>query len=358
MIEQEILKDAKQEFEDLRRVADGGEGHKKNEEVAVAAKRAAEYLSGGFDTLKEMGLALMAAVFASLDRSKLRLTQKGKALLNQLHQQKDETNESSLGWDELEAEVVVGPEMQRIISEAVAVGEEWILVEALCLSNQLTDMSVQPVPEEKEKSKTTSLVKQTARLILLDSANPAEAANRLLALSKEQRVLAIGSAYGQAMDGAPKARASLWAEKQGRRLEKVLDEMPDKEEAETIRSLIQAGETDAVLSMLRGRAGEISTVAPFLSEELISELFEKDADLNDDDESFFNSRLITITWTLVMEAKSKTAIRYLFFHEEGKKWWDMLVGLAGAGDEDAQQIIKGVEELSAEEDVSSEVVAT
>lgn len=357
MIEKIMLNDAKQEFEDLRRVADGGEGHKKNEEVAMAAKRAEGYLLGGFDILKEMGLALMAAVFASLERSELRLSQKGKALLNQLNQQKETLeSEFSLGWDELEAEVVAGPEMQEIISSALAVGDEWILVEALSLANQLTDLTVQPT--EKEKTKAVSLVKQTAGLVLLDSANPAEAASRLLALSAEQRTLAIGSAYGQAMDGAPEARASLWAEKQGRRLEKVLDEMPDKEVAETIRALIQAGETDAVLSMLRGRAGEISTVAPFLSEELISELFEKDADLNDDEATVFNSRLITITWTLVMEAKSKTAIRYFSSHEEGKKWWDMLVGLAGAGDEDAQQIIKGGEELFAEVDVSTEAVAT
>lgn len=133
---------------------------------------------------------------------------------------------------------------------------------------------------------------------------PREAAQALIPLEASTRAMVLGKAFRLKLEGVDPKHADDEKEKAGRHLERVIDEFSDAKE--TIRQLIEAGDTDLVLSMLAGNAGEFSTTAEVLDAELLAEFFNKDSEMNSTYHSARDARIVNVCWTLIMETKPDT----------------------------------------------------
>lgn len=174
---------------------------------------------------------------------------------------------------------------------------------------------------------------------------PREAAQSLIPLEASTRAMVLGKAFRLKLEGADPRHADDAKEKAGRHLERVIDEFHDAKE--TIRQLIEAGDTDLVLSMLAGNAGEISTTAEVLDAELLEEFFDNDAEMNSIFQSARDARIVNVCWTLIMETKSDTKGVNEFFlkTDMGLGLTNELGILAGFGatrDENIDQILKAL----------------
>lgn len=179
-------------------------------------------------------------------------------------------------------------------------------------------------------------------LVLRPDISAQNAAKALALLPPPQQALAIAAAFNRAMEDANKGDASNAAEHLGRRIEKVMDELPDFQA--TLQEMIEAGDTEVVLNMVRGRVGEEdSSAAQHLDVGLIALLFEKDADMNDRGEH--GARLVNMAWTLVKGTPVEHRGVNLFFlaTEEGQELVQELRAMDGC-DEEIQQILRSLRE--------------
>ena len=135
-------------------------------------------------------------------------------------------------------------------------------------------------------------------------------------------------------------------ERYGRRTEAVVDELPDP--SATISAMLEAGDTELVLSMVGGRIGEISTMVQYLSARHLVEFYMQDSDMQreiagygDDHAVDEAGRLIATAWTFVMETPLEHPGVNLFFFqtERGRGLVKDLSDAKSEGDEDASQIL-------------------
>jgi uncharacterized protein YjgD (DUF1641 family) len=174
---------------------------------------------------------------------------------------------------------------------------------------------------------------------------PREAAQSLIPLAASTRALVIGKAFRLKLEGVNPNHAEDAKEKAGRHLERVIDEFDNARE--TIHELIEAGDTDLVLAMLAGNAGDISTTAEVLDAELIEEFFDKDADMNSDLSGARDARIVNVCWTLIMEtpAETKGVNEFFLKTDMGLSLTRELEYLAGFGatrDENIDQILNAL----------------
>ena len=174
---------------------------------------------------------------------------------------------------------------------------------------------------------------------------PREAAQSLIPLEASTRALVIGKAFSLKLEGVHSDHAEDAKEKAGRHLERVIDEFDNARE--TIRELIEAGDTVLVLAMLAGNAGEISTTAEVLDAELLAEFFDKDAEMNSKIAFARDARIINVCWTLIMETKPETKGVNEFFLKTDMglaltKELEYLAGFGATRDETIDEILKAL----------------
>ncbi len=201
-----------------------------------------------------------------------------------------------------------------------------------------------------DKTNALTPVKE-AELALLDLSVSADvAAARLLALPLKQRRLAIAGRFGDALSAEKPTEMVGAAEKFGRRVEGVLDEMPEEARKETIRAMIEGDEegndTEVVLSMIRGRSGDLSTVAKYLDPDLVEMLYEQDPDMGNPET--MASRIVPLTWTLLIDNSAPEPVaRYFVYTPSAARIRDELARIAANGDEDALHILSRLLEMEA-----------
>lgn len=354
---------ARSEYEDQHRVHDGGAGYRKGEEVALGQRRAREYLAGGFTILKEAGLGLptMAAIFASLSRTELALDETGCHLLRQAKASMEQGSLQLPSWDDLYSHLKCGPKMTAICKE-VSVAEDKdkeTFILALLVASEISNLCKAKEQSPVVATEATAVTEEPRAMVtipqaeqaLLDLAYPTtEAASRLLALPLESRGLAIVGEWDRAISAVPAREAVNAAERLGRRIEDVLDQLPTDERRTTFEHLVTdrraEGGVNVVLFMVRGFAGDLSTTAQYLTSELVTEIYRTDPDLNF--ESLRLSRLVYLTWTLVVENPNKEpVIQFLTKTEAGLEILEELRQMAEEqSDEEAQVILRTVDETA------------
>jgi len=169
-------------------------------------------------------------------------------------------------------------------------------------------------------------------LVLAGQGNPKAAAAQLVRLPPEDRALMFSAFFNQALQTLSAKEASDGAERLGRRAELILDEMPNRELKATVTAMIEAEDTSFLLSMLRGNASGISTIAQFLTEELLEELFTKDADLaaadlrmkNENEEERVAGEAHGFTRTIgllttLLESPTRTILLFLIYNPTGRE---------------------------------------
>lgn len=132
---------------------------------------------------------------------------------------------------------------------------------------------------------------------------------------KDQKILSEEEIKIEAVRAAEPAK-----ERYGRRTEAVVDELPDP--SATISAMLEAGDTELVLSMVGGRVGEISTVVQYLSARHLVEFYMRDPDMNREISGYGGvqmidraSRLIATAWTFVEETPLEHPGVNLFFFQ-------------------------------------------
>lgn len=173
-----------------------------------------------------------------------------------------------------------------------------------------------------------------------------DASRALLALSIPQRALVVGGAFSKAVEERPVgARVDEVKETVGKRLERILEGTPDHEQDATLAVMIKERDIEAVLSMVRGQAGDFSSTAERLTPELIEELFANDPGMSDPFSSR-SDRLVTISYTLIVETRSTTdGVNRFFSSDVGQRLLQEIVEMSSEvldsrGDETADQVIR------------------
>mgnify|MGYP001579189498 CR=1 FL=1 len=174
---------------------------------------------------------------------------------------------------------------------------------------------------------------------------PREAALALIPLKASTRAMVLGKAFRLKLEGADPRHANDAKEKAGRQLEDVIACIGD--EKETIHEMIEAGDTDLVLAMLAGNAGDISSTADVLDAELIEEFFDKDADMNSRFQSERDARIVNVCWTLIKETKPDTKGVNEFFLKTDMglaltRELEILAGFGDTRDENIDQILQAL----------------
>lgn len=191
---------------------------------------------------------------------------------------------------------------------------------------------------------TALTVREVRDKLLAPQVSEAEAAEHLLALPITSRALAIASSFAKALDGVPPQEADAAAEGAGRRLERILESTPGQDQFETLRVMVGAGDTEAVLAMVRGEAGDFSSTAEHLTPELIRELYLKDPDMHRSAHRL--ERLLTITHTLIVETRGDAAgVNAFFATTFGQRLlWEIreisTAKLGRSGNENADHILR------------------
>lgn len=192
------------------------------------------------------------------------------------------------------------------------------------------------------------ILQEVSRMFLSPNIAPAEVARKMVPMAVAQRALVISHAFSEKMERVSEKEANDAWEKYGQRSEAVLDELD--EFTQTLRELIVQGDTEIVLSMVRGRAGEFSSAAEHFTQELIQEFFAKDEDMQSTDENVVMNRLINVAWTFMKETPvaCRGINQFFLFTEEGQELVDRLNILAKGGDEEAFALLRNLEERKEE----------
>jgi hypothetical protein len=178
-----------------------------------------------------------------------------------------------------------------------------------------------------------------------------EKAEHLLMLPPESRALVVAGWYERRLEGVPADEIDDESQRVARSLEETMDEMPDGESTATMHAMLDAGDIDIALNMVRGNAGQLSsTVAHLTSEHLIA-LFTEDPDQEhkltvEGDLKYTDSvRMITLMYTLTVEVGERLPSVEEFLHSlTGKTLLNSLRWSAQTDDEDAQEILRFLED--------------
>lgn len=164
------------------------------------------------------------------------------------------------------------------------------------------------------ESTALQLAERSLTLVIAGN-DPAAAAQALLTLPADSRALALSAAFTTSLEGIRPREASDAAEHNGRRLEMVIDCLPETDSAQLIHDLIDAGDIELVLSMVRGNAAATSTAARYLNKELVAELFAKDPETHLVDRETNPARLLYLAWTLIVESDCAGAVEFFATEE-------------------------------------------
>lgn len=351
-----LLEDAQSEFADLRRVA-GEKSPSPGEQVSLSSERALQYLRGSTDHVAALGPSLLGAVLAAVGPKYFNIKFAGRVLLRRAVEEDGEFPDDF--WERLSRQITHAGAVSDVLAVfADKTPYKTLLLDACYLSSRLmaedklrnaffsaakpkTATTAGKAPQSGEAPAATA--SPSTALTVLDVRNALmakptsvkEAGKMLLVLPVPARAMVIAGAFQQAVDSADVSDADNVAEISGRRLERALEET-GRGQAETLRAMIEAGDIYAVLSMVRGEAGNYSSTAEHLDPDLIRELFERDPDMHS---SNYNGRLLQIAYTLVVETDPKcSGVNDFFNSADGQSLLQEVADLKG--DEDAAEVLR------------------
>jgi hypothetical protein len=354
----QLLEDAQSEFSDLRRVS-GEKVPSPGDQITQGRERALQYLRGSADHIAALGPSLLGAVLAAVGPQLFNIKFAGCILLRHTVEVDGEFPDGF--WERLSRQVThTGAVSDMLAMFADNQSYNALLLDACYLSSRLmaedklrdvpfssaaekkkaADKSVEaPQPSETPAaaaSTSTALTKRDVRNSLLAQPTTVrEAGKMLLTLPVSARAMVIAGAFQQAVDSADVSDADHSAEISGRKLERALEET-GRDQAETLRAMIEAGDIYVVLSMVRGEAGNYSSTAEHLDAELIRELFERDPDMHS---SSYNDRLLQIAYTLVVETAPRcSGVNDFFNSADGQSLLQDVADMEG--DEDAAELLR------------------
>ncbi len=179
---------------------------------------------------------------------------------------------------------------------------------------------------------STELV--VAKQKIFDAKVPANEAGQFLAtFGHEQQALILRSAWDELIGKLSPDEYQEVVEREGRRLEWIMVEQDAPQDV--IATLIEAGDVDLVMNVIRGHAGEHSAIAEHLTVDLINEMFTTDAD-----KSF--SRRLMLCYTLLCETKlqNEAVNEYFTNHPSARALLAEMAIMADRGEEDAATVIR------------------
>lgn len=339
----QMLKDAQSEFADLRRVP-GEKTPSPGGQITGSRERALQYLRGSADHIVALGPSLLGAVLAAVGPQLFNIRFAGHVLLRHTAKEGGEYPEDF--WERLSRQIThAGAVSDTFAMLADSKANMPLLLDACYLSSclmaedELRDVPCSAVSEKKKAaavSPSTALTVLDVRNSLLAKPTTVqEAGKMLLALPVPSRAMVISAAFQKAVDSADVSDADRTAEISGRKLERALEET-GRDQAETLRAMIEAGDIYAVLSMVRGEVGNYSSTAEHLDADLIRELFERDPDMHSNS---YNDRLLEIAYTLVVEtAPSCSGVNDFFNSADGQSLLQEVADMEG--DEDATELLR------------------
>jgi len=353
-----LLEDAQSDFADLRRVP-GEKSPSPGEQISQGRERALQYLRGSADHIAALGPSLLGAVLAAVGPQFFNIKFAGRILLRHAVEQDGEFPDDF--WERLNRQIThAGAVSDMLAMFADNKSYNVLLLDACYLSSRLiaedklrnvlfasvakkkkaaakSCKAPQPgeVPAATVSPSTALTTLDVRNALLAGPTSVQDAGKMLLALPAPARAMVISAAFQQAVDSAEVADADHVAEVSGRRLERSLEET-GRDQAETLRAMIEAGDIYAVLSMVRGEAGNYSSTAEHLDAELIRELFERDPDMHS---SNYNDRLLQIAYTLVVETDPRcSGVNDFFNSSDGQSLLQEVADLEG--DEDAAELLR------------------
>ncbi|KKR48559.1 MAG: hypothetical protein UT86_C0004G0043 [Candidatus Magasanikbacteria bacterium GW2011_GWC2_40_17] len=207
--------------------------------------------------------------------------------------------------------------------------------------------NIQPI-EEAQKA---------INLALTGAGTPEEAAKSLLALPQKARSLVLRQVYDASLAGVDPSSASDKAMEQGRKIGRVIESLPLTDCHLVITDMIENGDTELVLAIVRGNAADSSAVAERLTAELVAELYVKDTKTNLLDGHPSATRLLYLTWTLIMESSGRGILEFFSndtsypvqlpdgqYHLDRNDILRPIKLLARGGDEEASSLLFNLEQ--------------
>ncbi len=217
-----------------------------------------------------------------------------------------------------------------------------------------------------ESSLTIYQVTENAitKCLISPEADLKDVAQKLMQLSSQAGAMAITASYLTVMNNYHLSDVDDQNLRIAHKLEKVLDEMNDDQRAELINEMLNAGDLELILSMVRSNASQYSSVVPYLTQEMIAKLFAHDAfaqlhaneDQNENQTRPNYERILELAWTLVCECECSTAVRFFMSDDEydtpvdnfvlsGKKLLNIFYGMMRNGDENASTFIGKLKDM-------------
>ncbi len=181
---------------------------------------------------------------------------------------------------------------------------------------------------------------RTVKALVFGKASVKDVGLQLRELTVDQQALVLASAYQDRLERATPGEYDHVAETDGRRVSNLLAELPDPRP--TFHALIEAGDTELALNVVRSHLGEYSGMAEYLTANQIRVMIRKDPFMKGNIET----RVLYIAHTLLVETPmgNKAVHRFFDHFRLGRAMMVLIKDLAESGNEDASVIMRAAAE--------------